>query len=114
MLLRRPLVAVFDTGLSGALLSNSLCADAPAETSAVLLSGASSLEVVLQTESGGELLLRASRERTPRLFRVTSQPVPWFPDPALEPGVVVLGQTFLRDATLAVDLRERRAMCVQG
>lgn len=110
----RPLIAVFDSGLTGALLSSRLCDDAPDATSAARLAAASSLEVVIETESGGQLTLRATRDLMPRLFQVGSQPVPWFPDPSVEPGVVVLGQTFLRDAVLAVDFRQRRALCIQG
>jgi hypothetical protein len=112
--LSRPLIAVFDSGLSGAILSSQLCDDAPNDTSAARLAAASSLEVVIETESGGRMSLRATRHSTPRLFRVGSQPVPWFPDPSVEPGIVVLGQTFLRDAVLAVDFRTRRALCIQG
>jgi hypothetical protein len=112
--LLRPLIAVFDSGLSGSLLSSTLCDDAPDATSAARLAAASSLEVVLQTESGGQQTLRATRASTPRLFRVSSQPVPWFPDPSVEPAVVVLGQAFLREAVLRVDFRERRILCIQG
>lgn len=115
--LRRPLIAVFDSGLSGALLSRTLCDEAGGSVGEALtatrLSAATSLEVDLPTEFGRLTTLRASRSTTPRLFRVGAQPVPWFADRELEPSVVVLGQAFLRHSMLAIDLVERRARCVQ-
>ena len=107
----RPLVVVFDSGLTGILLSDRICEAAPKETSRARLSSARSIEVDVVAEGQNSQTFRASQDTSSSPFRISSQPVPWFPDPAVEPGIVVLGQAFLRQKRLVVDFNHRRALC---
>ena len=94
----RSIVAVFDTGLTGCLLTQSLW-DALITHGVKDPSTIRGLEI---TNSKSNNSIRADQSNP--LFYVSSIELDWFDDPETAPFVVVLGQTFLTQGTLTVDL----------
>ena len=122
---RRPLLCVFDSGLTGIVLSQSLVDElglgerVPRSPPAGGRGGASgrglrSLELALRTEGGGQVVLRSGVEDSP-LFYAQAIRLNWFADASgvqsesAGPHVVALGQCVLAQGALTVDGPQRRA-----
>ena len=106
----RPILCVFDTGLTGCVLSKSLVEDLDLAWGGA---GSSprregSLRLALRTERGRRVVLGSSASSS-KLFYVQQIPLGWFVDPARSPHVVALGQCALGRGVLTVDGPQRRA-----
>ena len=121
---RRPLLVVFDSGLTGCVLSQSLIEEMPdlaalvpriAPTSlgeATARTGATALSVAVRTEGGRRVVFGSSRARS-SLFYAQAVSLNWFQDPRHGPHVVALGQCVLGSGVLTVDGPQRRATWVE-
>ena len=130
---KRPVFCVFDSGLTGCVLSKSLVDElglggnvngarvttstpsASAAASATGLGGGGEREVrslscALRTESGKRITLGSSITSSPKLFYVQTVALNWFVDRENGPHVVALGQCVLGKGTLTVDGPQRRAV----
>ena len=107
---RRKIVAVFDSGLTGCLFTQPLW-DILAQKG-LELSKVSSLEVGVYTEdtqANQNLFRFQSDEGKNPLFGLSSISLDWFDDEETCPHVVVLGQTFLCEGCLTIDIDDRRS-----
>ena len=106
--LRRGLVCVFDTGLTGCVMSDALCAELGLRADPSGRIAASRLELALPTEHGRTLELGSSRGESP-LFYVQRVSLDWFAAGQDEaPHVIALGMAFLGDGALTIDADDRR------
>ena len=130
----RPVYCVFDSGLTGIVLSQSLVDDLGVATqvtstppyslaeareqqgkgsehgsSGGLPATTRSLELALLTEGGSRTVLRSSAASSP-LFYVQSIPLNWFADAERGPHVVAIGHCVLGQGALTVDVIQRRAL----
>ena len=127
---KRDIVAVFDSGLSGCLLIKPFY-DRLVEGEGLDPSKFSSVEVRIKPcagERGGNkkkssskrsstkgesfdapLCAISSSKESNRLFYVDPISLDWFDDEETAPFVIVLGQTFLSQGCLTVDIDDRRA-----
>jgi len=112
----RPILCVFDSGLTGCVLSQSLVDELGLHTAGKLGTAASAvrtavsaLELGLRTEQGQRVVLGSSVAHSP-LFYVQALPLGWFVDTVHGPHVVALGQCILGRGTLTVDGAQRRAL----
>ena len=125
----RPILCVFDSGLTGVVLSQSLVdelglgaeltprpgaggASGGGGGGGGVRLGARSLQLTLRTEGGRPVVLRASAAASP-LFYAQVVPLNWFRDKSTAPHVVALGQCALGKGVLTVDARQRRAVWEQ-
>tara|TARA_B110001452_G_scaffold148251_1_gene123447 strand:- start:1241 stop:1654 length:414 start_codon:yes stop_codon:yes gene_type:complete len=124
----RPILCVFDSGLTGVVLSQSLVDELglgaeltprPGASGAAgggggggVRLGARSLQLTLRTEGGRPVVLRASAAASP-LFYAQVVPLNWFRDKSTAPHVVAVGQCALGKGVLTVDARQRRAVWEQ-
>ena len=125
----RPLYCVFDSGLTGIVLSQSLVDElalgdlisatppfnlAEVQARGRAKGGVASLSVALRTERNARVVLRADRgsRRAPNpLFYVQAIPLGWFSNAEEQrPHVVAVGQCVLGSGVLTVDSEERRAV----
>ena len=121
----RPLLCVFDSGLTGIVLSQSLVdelppdlarrvpAQAPYSLAAAAEAGARgttarSLRLTVVTERGKRVRLGSSRRASP-LFYTQAVALNWFVDKVGGPHVVALGQCVLGKGRLTVDAPQQRA-----
>lgn len=88
--MRRPVVAVVDSGLTGCVFSDSL-RDELASLGYNNMKGVTGLTVDLPTISGGNLTLSSS----PQYWFLSSFKLPWFDDDEEHPHVIAMGATFL-------------------
>jgi len=119
----RPIVAVFDSGLTGCLLIRNF-----ADVIEQYMSGKGSASVTVdefksvslsltqkskQKQTKGKRIttcnIKSSKEEDPRLFYVQPIDLDWFDSIEYSPYIVVLGQTFLTQGTLTIDIDERVA-----
>ena len=125
--LRRPVVVVFDTGTTGATVSDTLL-----DTDELPLPGAAirCVEVVLKTERGRDVSLVARYRRGAEFpLIVTETSLPWFDkgnaygrrrrvglgaDDDAPPHVVFIGLSFLERTRLTIDLEDRRLLAQVG
>jgi len=123
---KRPLLCVFDSGLTGIVLSQSLVDElglgervpkTPPPSGgrgAAGGRGLRSLQLALHTEGGGRLELRSGVEDSP-LFYAQAIRLNWFSDAngvqseSAGPHVVAIGQCVLAQGVLTVDGPQRRA-----
>ncbi len=115
--LLRPIVAVLDTGLTGCLMIRQFW-DALQKCMMVHRANASeirSASLSLMATGGGNMssysspcTMTSSIEADPR-FYVEPIDLDWFDDDQCAPYVIILGQTFLRQGVLTIDLDDRRA-----
>ena len=127
---KRDIVAVFDSGLSGCLLIKPFY-DRLKEGEGLDPSKFKSVEVRIKpcaSERGGikkqssnkrsrtkgesfdaPLCAISSSKESNRLFYVDPISLDWFDDEETAPFVIVLGQTFLSQGCLTVDIDDRRA-----
>lgn len=120
----RPILCVFDSGLTGVVLSQSLVDElglgaqvGPRPSSGGSSGGGGgdgvrSLQLALRTERGRKVTLRASAASSP-LFYTQAIPLNWFRDRTNGPHVIALGQCALGMGVLTVDARQRRALWEQ-
>jgi len=112
--IKRPIVAVFDTGLTGCLLIRPFwdyvqkyySTDEKEDTS----SGARefhSVTISVQERGGAVCNIKSSLEDDPRKFYVNAIDLDWFDDEETAPYVVILGQTFLSQGSLTIDMDKR-------
>ena len=101
--------AVFDTGTSGCIIQDEIFFDER------FPQPPRSVEVIVQSESGEEVTLKASASKN-NLFVVTPSKIPWF-NPQTNnkrskikfdanhppPRIIVLGLSFLKDIVLNID-----------
>lgn len=110
---RRPVLCVFDTGLTGVVLSQSLAVElglreaADESNGALRLDSVDSLRLALRTEQGRRVSLGSSRRESPGLFYAQVVPLDWFR--GVGPHVVAIGQCVLGRGVLTVDGPQRRA-----
>jgi hypothetical protein len=118
-LVERPIVAVFDSGLTGCLLTRPFW-DAMqqiklkeetnrSDTSDQFHSVAISVNNSAQRNRSGSTntKIQSSKEEDPRLFYVDPIDLDWFDDEQTCPYVIVLGQTFLSKGNLIIDMERR-------
>lgn len=96
--LKRPVVAVIDTGLTGCVFSDSL-KDELAAMGYDDLEQLKGAKVTLPTVSGGSMTLSSN----PRYWFLSSFKLPWFVDDDKHPHVIAMGATFLTLSRLSVD-----------
>ena len=112
---RRPILCVFDSGLTGCVLSQSLVDEfglssrVTKGTNSAARRGLQSLKLAISTERGQHVLLGSSEAESP-LFYAQAIPLNWFVDATNGPHVVALGQCVLGRGSLTVDGPERRAV----
>lgn len=94
---KRPVVVVFDTGLTGCIISDSL--EREFDTLRCDLVTGATLEL------GDHQTIVTSDQKH---WFLSSFRLPWFPDDESHPHVVAAGATFLTDSQLLVDARRRR------
>ncbi len=114
--LLRPIVAVFDTGLTGCLLIRQFwdvlqkCMIAHKANASEIRSASLSLMAIgghMKNDSSPHKMM-SSIEADP-LFYVEPIDLDWFDDDQCAPYVIILGQTFLRQGVLTIDIDDRRA-----
>ncbi|KAL7521378.1 hypothetical protein ACHAWX_006049 [Stephanocyclus meneghinianus] len=125
----RPIVAVFDTGLTGCLLTrqfwnamqNIISAADSSEISSQSMADAvhrfHSATVSVKKSSGTDghgfdattdrCTLDSSSNEDPRWFYIQPIDLDWFDDEDTSPHVIVLGQTFLGKGVLTIDMERR-------
>ena len=118
----RPIVAVFDSGLTGCLLIRNF-ADVieqymTSKGDARVCDEFTSVSLSLTQRSKQKQTkakrittcnIKSSKEEDPRLFYVQPIDLDWFDSIEYSPYIVVLGQTFLTQGTLTIDIDERVA-----
>ena len=111
---KRSIVAVFDSGLTGCLFTQPLWDDL--QKNGANLNNVKAIDVGVDTEKmntrseKSELYnFRTSEEMNP-FFKLDPISLDWFDDEETCPYVVVLGQTFLIQGSLTIDIDYRRAM----
>jgi len=118
----RPIVAVFDSGLTGCLLIRNF-ADVieqymTSKGDARVCDEFTSVSLSLTQKSKDKQTkgkrittcnIKSSVEEDPRLFYVQPIDLDWFNSIEYSPYIVVLGQTFLTQGTLTIDIDERVA-----
>ncbi|KAL7427696.1 hypothetical protein ACHAXH_002317 [Discostella pseudostelligera] len=115
--MERPIVAVFDTGLTGCLLIRQFwdvlqkCMTANAANASEIRSASLSLRTTCNGNMKNDISackLMSNLEVDPR-FYVKPIDLDWFDDEQNAPYVIILGQTFLSRGALTIDLDERLA-----
>ena len=109
----RPIVAVFDSGLTGCLLirpfwdfvQKNIVSDSMQTTPDER--DFQSASVQLKELRGTVCIISSSAEINPRQFYVNPIDLDWFDDPATAPYVIILGQTFLSQGSLTIDMDKR-------
>jgi len=114
----RPIVAVFDSGLSGCLLTQPLW-DLLVDRQNIDLTSVNNLDVGVITKASNsnakeslqkKHLVHFETDSTMPFFRLSPISLDWFDDDDDTcPLVVVLGQTFLSQGSLTIDIDERQA-----
>jgi len=111
---KRSIVAVFDSGLTGCLFTQPLWDDL--QKNGANLNNVTAIDVGVDTEKRNthsekpELhIFRTSTEMNP-FFNLDRISLDWFDDEVTCPYVVVLGQTFLIQGSLTIDIDDRRAI----
>jgi hypothetical protein len=111
---KRPIVAVFDSGLTGCLLTRPFW-----EVMQTLMTKAKEKDVLFSNNinmlkfysvavsAAAKTTLQSSTEDDPRLFYVNPIELDWFDDEETCPYVIVLGQTFLSKGVLTIDMEQR-------
>lgn len=111
--IKRPIVAVFDSGLTGCLLirpfwdyvQNYYATNVKEDTSDVREFHSVTISV---QELGGTICnIKSSAEDDPRKFYVNQIDLDWFDDDETAPYVIILGQTFLSQGSLTIDMDKR-------
>ena len=128
----RDIVAVFDTGLTGCLLTQELWDILKDQTESFDPGSISSVQVFIRgfapvTQStiaqkyiktneimGGKLFEIQSDSTCNPFFNVSPISLDWFDDEESAPHVVVLGQTFLTQGCLTIDIDKRKLTFVRG
>lgn len=117
--IERPIVAVFDSGLTGCLLTRSfwnamqmIMADLngsptgnPHEVKSAVVSFGTPPHTTRPVSTGAKI--KSSIYESPRLFYVDPIDLDWFDDEQTCPHVIVLGQTFLNKGILTIDMERR-------
>lgn len=103
--IKRKIVAVFDTGLTGCLLTSTLWDDL--SHNGLSLKDIESITISTHTISKATFQFNTCRTDNP-YFYVRPINLDWFTDEDTCPYVVVLGQTFLNDGVLTIDIDERK------
>mmetsp|Transcript_22340 Transcript_22340/g.33762 ORF Transcript_22340/g.33762 Transcript_22340/m.33762 type:complete len:296 (+) Transcript_22340:143-1030(+) len=116
--IERPIVAVFDTGLTGCLLirnfADTLQKHMAMEGKSGTVEQISSVSMTLQGGIHNRRVrssvcnIDSSIQNDPR-FYIQPIDLDWFDEIPYSPYIVVLGQTFLRQGTLTIDINDRIA-----
>jgi hypothetical protein len=102
--LKRPVVAVIDSGLTGCVFSDSLRDELLKDGRCSSLQKLSGLQVTLPTKSGDSLTLVSN----PEYWSLASFKLPWFDDDESHPHVIAMGATFLVNTRISMDPLSRR------
>lgn len=107
---RRPILCVFDSGLSGLVISQSLVDELGMADRVTTAAGrrVRSVQLGLRTERGRRVELRSGVDES-ALFYTQAIRLNWFVDSLNGPHVVAVGQCVLGRGTLTVDSATRRA-----
>lgn len=101
----RKIVAVFDTGLTGCLLTSPLWED----LSRIGLHSKKIKDITVSTKTISNLVFQFKTSETDNpYFNVNPINLDWFTDEDTCPYVVVLGQTFLNRGSLTIDIDDRK------
>lgn len=103
----RDIVAIFDTGLTGCLLTTPLWNDLT--FCGLNLKDIHSLDVAARTDSSKLFHFTSSETENP-FFNIRPITLDWFDDEMTSPYVVVLGQSFLNKGSLTIDLENRKVL----
>ncbi len=105
----RPIVAVFDTGLTGCLFTKPLWSAFIQKTGVQNYAEVFSVEVSkIANESRERISIQSDTSKNP-FYYLSSIELDWFDDEENAPYVVVLGQTFLSQGILTIDIDSRHA-----
>ena len=111
--IKRPIVAVFDSGLTGALLIRPFWDFVQKNYATNLMDNAKdgryfeSVSVTTKEMGGKVCNMTSNVEDDPRKFYVDPIDLDWFDDETTAPYVIILGQTFLSQGALTIDLDKR-------
>ena len=107
----RSICVVFDTGLTGCLLSQPLWDHIKMNTG-LSMSEIESIWINVQSSSKDSIVqLRGNSRDIPRgMFYVQPISLDWFDDETISPYVIVIGQAFLGFGALTVDIDDRKVM----
>jgi len=106
--LKRPVIAVIDSGLTGCIFSDSLRDD-------ILLSGVYETGFTLEKVIGLQVNLTSINGKTltlstnPKYWSLSCFKLPWFDNDETHPHVIACGATFLADSKICIDAARGRA-----
>lgn len=113
--IRRPIVVVFDSGLTGCLLirpfwdfvhkyyaDNNAKDTAPSETH-----NFHSASITVKQMDGTICNFKSSVEDDPRQFYISPIDLDWFDDERTSPYCIIIGQIFLSQGTVTIDMHKR-------
>jgi hypothetical protein len=105
----RPIVAVFDTGLTGCLFTQPLWDAVIEKTGVTNPADFKSVEILKSGHPNTKhISIQSDLSKNP-FYYLSSIELDWFDDEDSAPFVVVLGQTFLAQGILTIDIEDRRA-----
>lgn len=112
----RPIVAVFDSGLTGCLLIRPFWdfvqkyyAASKARRDKAEVYEFNSVSIAVKELGGTICNLKSSAEDDRRRFYVKPIDLDWFDDERTAPYVIILGQTFLSQGSLTIDMESRQS-----
>ena len=111
--IKRPIVAVFDSGLTGCLLIRPFWNFVQEYYATDLMDNAKdarifhSVSITMKGMGGTFCNITSNVKDDPRQFYVNPIDLDWFDDEATSPYVIILGQTFLSQGTLTIDMDKR-------
>lgn len=111
--IKRPIVAVFDSGLTDCLLIRPFWDHVQKYYATNVKDDASdvrdfhSVSISVKEMGGTVCNIKSSAVKDPRKFYVNPIDLDWFDDEATAPYVIILGQTFLSQGSLTIDMDKR-------
>ena len=107
--LKRPVIAVIDSGLTGCIFSDSLRDELldGGHVGSSNLEQVQGLQVSLPTLGSGAAALILSS--SPKYWSLSRFKLPWFDDDATHPHVIAMGATFLSKARISIDPLDGKA-----
>lgn len=105
----RPIVAVFDSGLTGCLFTKPFWDALSFKVGITNPGNILSIEVLKATQSHDKWISIQSDESKNPFYYVSLIQLDWFDDENNAPFVIVLGQTFLSQGILTIDIEHRKA-----
>lgn len=108
---KRSIVAVFDSGLSGCLFTDDLWEDL--QICDKDFAKSDEIKVGIVTENQDEKKWFQSSNGLNPFYYISKICLDWFDDEDTSPYLIIIGQTFLIQGSLTIDITERRALFVE-